>query len=503
MRPPRLPLPQPFVDSLPSLRGLRAGDPAAERRAILWGGGALTLLAAGVAVFAHPLIAVALLLALAVTPLVLRSVDLAFVAVVAVIALLPFAALPIGIGFNPTLLDFALGALYLIWAFRLATREQETLRFPPLSPLVLAFIGLMALAFLAGTAQASPTKNQLRVFGEMVLGAGLFFICANLITDRRSLRRIFLALVGLGSMAALVGLALYVLPDRLEMELLSLLRVLDYPSGPGVIRYINDDPARLQRAVGTAIDPNSFGGLLAVLAALCAPQIMSRRPLVPHRWAAAMTALMALGVLATVSRGSLLALAAGLAVVGLFRDRRLLLAVVLCSLGLVALASVLPWTQAYVGNFADGLLLQDRSTQMRLGEYKDALRLIERYPVLGVGFGGTRDVDLYRGVSSLYLIVAETMGLVGLALFLLTLAAAALRLVLAWREMAPGGLRAVALGCLAALAAAAVGGVFDHYFFTYPHAFALLWLLLGLGMGAIRLSEQAGQDDAQSATASA
>jgi len=471
---------------------LRWHHPRAVRRAILAAGALATIAASAVSVFVHPLVGIALLVGVGLAPLILRSVDAAFLAVVAVIALLPFAALPLGIGFNPTLLDLVLGALYLIWAFRLATREQTTLRRPPLSALVGLLVGLMVVAFLAGLSQETPTKNQMRVFGELVLGAGLFFIVANLVTDRAALRRVFLALVGCGTLAAVVGLVLYALPDGLEMQLLSLLRVVDYPTGPGVIRYINDDPSRLQRAVGTSIDPNSFGGLLAVLAALCAPQIASARPVVPRRAAMAMTAVMALGVVATVSRGSLIGLAAGLVVVGLFRDRRLLAATLLGGAALVALAGVLPWTAAYVANFVDGLRLEDRSTQMRLGEYRDALRLIGRYPLLGVGFGGVRDIDLYRGVSSLYLIVASTIGLAGLAAFLLALAAAAVRMVLAWRSMAADGLRAVVLGCLAALIAALVSGVFDHYFFTYPHAFALLWLIVGLAMGAIRLGAELG-----------
>jgi hypothetical protein len=47
---------------------------------------------------------------------------------------------------------------------------------------------------------------------------------------------------------------------------------------------------------------------------------------------------------------------------------------------------------------------------------------------------------------------------------------------------------AVVLGSLAALAAVLVSGFFDHYFFTYPHEFALLWLVLGLGVAAGRVA---------------
>jgi hypothetical protein len=127
---------------------------------------------------------------------------------------------------------------------------------------------------------------------------------------------------------------------------------------------------------------------------------------------------------------------------------------------------------------------------MRFGEYKDAIRLIQRYPVFGVGFGSPRDVDLYRGVSSLYLIIGETMGLLGLGAFLALMAGAVTRLTLAWRAMPAGGQRALVLGCLAALTTALSSGVFDHYYFTYPHAFALMWLILGLAMRAVELGRE-------------
>lgn len=471
-----------------AVRRLRAGDPAARRRAVGLAAALAVVAGAAVAAFVHPAVALAGVVGLAVAPFVLRDVDAAFLGVVAVVMLLPFAAIPLGVGFNPTFLDLALGALYLIWGMRLITREQARLHRPPLTGAVLLFMGLMATAFLAGLAHGTPTRNQMRVFGEMLLAAGLFLVVGNLVRDAAGLRRVFLAVVGLGALSGAIGLALYGLPDAWQVEILSLLRFVDYPSGPGVLRYINDDPARLQRATGTSIDPNSFGGMLAVVGALAVPQLVGRAPLVGRRAAILLVATLTAALLATVSRGSLLGFAAALAVIGLFRDRRLLVACVGLGIALVVIAPALPWTAAYVQHFTAGLQNQDRATQMRVGEFRDAARLIERYPVFGVGFGDPGDVDLYRGVSSLYLIIAETMGLVGLAAFGLLMAAVAVTLARAWLRMPPGGLRAVVLGCLAALAAALVSGVFDHYFFTYPHAAALLWLTLGIGVRATELA---------------
>jgi O-antigen ligase len=470
---------------------LRPTGTPAPRAQVMAGAALLVVAVSALAVLVHPLLALVTLLALGIAPFVMRDIDRAFVAVVAVIILLPFAALPLGIGFNPTLLDLVLGLLYAIWLMRLVLRTQLRIHRPPLSAGVLLFMGLMLAALLAGAAHGMPTKNQFRVWGELLGGAGLFFVIANLIDSPARLRRIFRALVGLGFITAAIGLGLYLLPDGWQVALLSQLRVLDYPSGPAVLRFLNDDPGRLQRATGTSIDPNAFGGLLATLTALLLPQLISRRPIVPRRWALPMLLVMGLALLATVSRGSLVGIAAALVIIGLIRDRRILAAGLVLGLGLVVLAQVLPWTSAYVDHFVDGILNQDRATNMRYGEYKDALRLIRRYPAFGIGFGSPNDIDLYRGVSSLYLIIAETMGLVGLGAFVLLMGAGLLRLLLAWLAMPADGLRALVLGCFAALCTILVTGLVDHYYFSYPHLFALIWLLLGLGMRAAELESVA------------
>jgi hypothetical protein len=458
---------------------------------------AAALVAAGTAaaVFVHPLVGVAVVLGLAAAPLVLRSAGLAFLMVVAIIALVPFAAIPLGVGFNPTFLDVALCGLYLVVAVRVTVRDQP-LRWPPLTAGVLVLAAVMVLALLAGSANGIPERNDLRRFGELLLAMGLFFVVPNLVANTADLRRVYVALIACGALAAAIGLALYLLPEPWQVSLLSLLRVVDYPSGSQVLRFINDDPARLQRATGTAIDPNSFGGMLAVVAALLVPQAVTRRPVLDRRLVLAFEAVLIAALLATVSRGSMLGLAVAIGVVGMARDRRLLLAVASAALVLVVAARVTPWTSSYVEHFAAGVRVEDRATQMRAGEYRDAVRLVERYPILGVGFGEPRDVDLYRGVSMLYLIVAETTGLLGLGCFLALMAAAAVLLAGAWRRLTESGTRAIVLGCLAALASALASGLVDHYFFTYPHAFALLWLVLGLGMAAIVTTRTEGAEPA-------
>jgi O-antigen ligase len=127
---------------------------------------------------------------------------------------------------------------------------------------------------------------------------------------------------------------------------------------------------------------------------------------------------------------------------------------------------------------------------MRFGEYKDALLLISRHPWIGVGFVGTPEGSLYIGVSNVYLLIAEEMGLIGLAAFLLIVGLFFYQAWRAWSQVRQHtGLEAILLGLTGALAGILVAGILDHYFFnlSFPHSVSVFWLYLGLAMVTIRL----------------
>jgi polysaccharide biosynthesis protein PslJ len=209
-------------------------------------------------------------------------------------------------------------------------------------------------------------------------------------------------------------------------------------------------------------------------------------------WLIGGLALMALALLLSFSRGSLVGVGAALGLLGVLRYRKLLLIMVAA----LALVLILPQTQGYVTHFFDGLQVLsnaqggDLSTQMRVGEYTDALILIQRYPILGVGFTGTPDIDTYLKVANLYLMMASEMGLVGVATFMIVMATL---FVSAWRVRARAADRPdvepIWWGFHAALFGALVGGVFDHYFFNldFHHSVTLFWLYVGLAAVSTRL----------------
>ncbi len=243
------------------------------------------------------------------------------------------------------------------------------------------------------------------------------------------------------------------------------------------------------RAIGTAVDPNVLGGMMILAGGLTGPQLGAERPLFRRSLLIVFYLIQLVALFLTFSRGSMLGFAAALGVLALLKYRRLL---IFMALGGIVLL-FLPWSQEYIQHFIEGLQGRDLATQMRFGEYKDALRLIRRYPWWGVGFTGTPDIDLYIGVSSVYLLVAEHTGLIGLAFYLLILLTFLHTLWRTWRGGMPDPmLESILLGYGGALIGAMVGGVFDHYLFNlvYPHMSTLFWMFVGLGVATTRFIGQ-------------
>lgn len=431
-------------------------------------------------------------LGLIVLVLILRRIEVGYAALIAVICLLPFGALPLNFAFKPTFLDVVLIALFGVWLLERATGKLGHFVNTPLTFPVLAFLAVTLATFIAGLANAPLTQTVARHFAELVLSILLFFLITDTVRDEQRLGLLTRGLIIGGALAALIAIGLYLLPDQTSMDLLSRLSIFNYPQGPGVLRYILDDPALPQRATGTSIDPNALGGLLIMTLTLATPQLFAVKPLLRRGWIIVALALMGLALLLSFSRGSFVGAGLALVVLGVLRYRKLL-AIIVAALIVILL---LPQTQGYVTHFFDGLQAlgdssaSDLSTQMRVGEYTDALILIQRYPVFGVGFTGTPDIDIYLKVANLYLMMASEMGLVGVFVFLLMMATL---FISGWRvrRRAPSQpeLEPIWWGFHIALLGALIGGVFDHYFFNldFHHSVTLFWLYVGLAVVSTRL----------------
>ncbi len=417
---------------------------------------------------------------------ILTDLEVSLFTVAAVIGLIPFGTLPFKIVITPSLLDVTLGAFLLVYAFQWMTGRRRLLQITPVHGMMIAFGLILLFSFIMGLSHAPLTNNVLKQFAEMLLSITLGFVLADVIRDERALRRLMLVVVLISGATAAIGIGLYILPDALAENVLVRFARFGYPNG-GVIRYVEDNPEMAERAIGMWVDPNAYGGVLAVLGALIAPQVFSDRPLGGRRWLlAGILGVVSLALLLTYSRGALMSLGVGLGFIAVMRYRRLLW--VMFGAGMLML--VLPVTQAYVVRLIEGFQFADQATQMRVGEITDAVRLIQRYPLFGVGFSGTPTRDIYLGVANLYLTMAGNTGLLGLGTFLATLAGLFIYGLTAWKRPGrPAQFESYWLGTFAGIVAALAAGVFDHYFFKleFQSSGALFWLIFGMALAVSRL----------------
>jgi len=429
-----------------------------------------------------PLVPPVVLAAIGIVAVTLRVPVAGVLAFVLIASVLPFAVLPVRVVFALTLVDLALTALLVAWLARLLLRREPLVRTAVDAPLIV-FVVVAIVAFVLGTAHSPTPGETVRLFLKLINSTLLFFGATQVVRSQRDLARVTRTLIAGGAAAAMLALALYLLPGEGALDILGGLGALGYPTGPDVLRPLAG--TETLRATGTSVDPNLLGGLLMSAGTLAVAQLLATQAVLSRPWLIALV-LPILGVMPlTYSRSAWVGLAAGVGFLALFRERKAWAVIGLAIAALVAL----PQGQTVLARLGSGLAASDQASVMRLDEYRNAFQIIQRYPMLGIGFGDAPDVDLTAGVSSIYLLLAEQVGLVGLACFL---SAVGLALWLSFRAHIPrdGQLGGLVSGLQAALVAALVAGLFDHYFVSirFPHMVALFWLLVALLLVATGLA---------------
>jgi hypothetical protein len=437
--------------------------------------------------FGGPIAAAAVIAALVAVFVVFRDIEVGFWGVIAVVCLLPFATIPVDVGLTPTLLDLALGVTVGIWLFRMTTSSHRKMISSPITLPIALFLIVIVYSFIFGLANGPLTANLVRHIAELIISVGFVFVIVDYFSIWERIERIVKILLVAGSAAALIAVIIWLLPDFTANDVLNTLQRIGYPGG-FVIRYIEENPELSERAIGTSVDPNALGGMLLLIGALATPQLVSKRPLFPRWVAGLMVGIIVIAIILTFSRGAMVGLLGAWGLIVVARYRRLIPYVLIIG----ALLLLLPMAQGYILRFVEGFAGQDLATQMRFGEYRDALALIARYPLFGVGFIGTPDIDLYLGVASVYLTIGQQMGVLGILAFL-----AVIITVFGYAFLKRSNVREdenrypIWLGLHAALIGGLVTGIFDHYLFNidFHHAVTIFWLFLGLAVASTRNSD--------------
>ena len=205
-------------------------------------------------------------------------------------------------------------------------------------------------------------------------------------------------------------------------------------------------------------------------------------------------------VLFSFSRESYVGLLAAIILVGLLRDRKLLIAVAVV---LITWETVLPQAvQERIAMTSEdtgwGGQQLDASSQTRVTLWQDALAMATEAPVFGIGFNTYEylgRVEEYSDTHNYYVKVLLETGVVGLMLFLWLLARLWRQGFLLFRRALEPFWASVGLGFLALICTATVVNFFGDRW-TYQQLDGFLWILLGLVVrGLIITQEQYNQAD--------
>lgn len=406
---------------------------------------------------------------------------------IVVATLAPFVVVPIKLGVvQLSLVEICLLTGMLLWLLKLLTDRREVVRGTGIDLPLLAYLAVCLTSLVLGTAYQT-TSTDLHLFAQFVLALLLVFVVANCVRDVATVRLLLTWFVVGGAIAGVVAVLLYYLPAATATRLLASLSHFGYPA-TDILQY--DADTHVLKAIGTSIDHNILGATMMMCGVVGAGLLSRAVPLRKKVWILFCLGPILLALLLTYSRGSLVGFLAGCAVIATLRYRRLWLVG-----GLLALVLVLSGqlaSSSFYTHLETGIQVQDQATQMRFGEYKDAFHLISEYPWFGVGFGAAPDVDTYLGVSSIYLMIAENVGLVGLACWLWVYLAVFQRALRGLVGKEPTEARTYALACFAMLASVLIAGVFDHHFVDihFPHVVAMVWLAVGLLVVSLRLADE-------------
>jgi hypothetical protein len=337
------------------------------------------------------------------------------------------------------------------------------------------------IPFVAGMIVIHAEGNGPVNWMRWLMNLSLLFLVPLLLRTDTDRDRLVIALL-LGNLAMLLLSIFIFLKSPNALSMIPILTDLKY-AHPEAIR--DNFSGNYQRMASPWIHPNITGGVLVLFLPMALLYGLTRSGL-RRALGIAVAVLGCVGLLLSISRGAILALA--LVLIWL-TSRRVPYSGRLIGIGIaltVALVMFYPPLQTRLMTIFSAT---NASTEIRFTEYARFPEVMARYP-LGIGFKVEPPVpgSGLPGISNLWLNLVYKIGVPGMLLFISVT-------LMWWREIRPmGEIRKITrenalwLGCITGILASLLTGIFDHYFsFTFV-LIGLFWLLMGLSLQQVRLN---------------
>lgn len=176
------------------------------------------------------------------------------------------------------------------------------------------------------------------------------------------------------------------------------------------------------------------------------------------------------------SRGAYLAMLAGFLLIGILRNRIIIIPIILL---LFFWQAVLPQRVIERIEFTEHEGQLDESAQKRLVLWQESVESFKQSPLIGIGFNVFSHLGLKRDTHNLYLRTLAEQGIVGLVFLLSIMLLAFKRGLRLYRKTNDTFLKGLGLGFAACVVAVMVGNFFGDRWTPLPLA-AYFWVFLGM-----------------------
>jgi putative inorganic carbon (HCO3(-)) transporter len=284
--------------------------------------------------------------------------------------------------------------------------------------------------------------------------------------------------------------------DKRQMKVLLLLMMVSvFRANLGFYNTVSDRDfshfsygLRYAGALGYAGE-NGLAAFEAQLALFCLAMYTFARKLVIKAGILVLVASCLYCLLFAFSRGGYLGFVTGMLFLGIVKERKFLIFIVLLVLGWQV---VIPTavTERIFMTYEEGQI--DSSAGERVTIWQDAVTLVPQHPIWGTGFDTYEfmgRVEEYRDTHNLYLKILVETGLLGLALFLVLLWKSFQMSFQLFRSLDDPFSQGLGLGCAAYIVCAIVVNFFgDRWMFLQVNGY--LWTFLGFAVRAKMLATE-------------
>lgn len=365
-------------------------------------------------------------------------------------------------------------ALILLWLYKWAMcRSERPFKAAPMDLPVVIFITVMLVVLIVNSPDFSISLEGFRAIVQYILW---YFVVLQLVRDQKGAKGItsfFVIVVGL---MAVHGVIQYIIG-------------VEMPAG-----WVDQNEAGVRTRVYSILtSPNIFGSLLTLACPMAVSLCLSEKSTGRRILFGAFALMMMASLVFTSSRGAWIGFAVAFMVYVLLKDKRLLVP------GIIAMVLVILLVPS-VGNRITYMLspeyIESSLKGGRLVRWLTGLRILEFYPVFGLGlghFGGA--VAMNHGLSTIvdvevvdtfymdnyYLKTAVESGIVGLIAFIFLMYQVFINGLRVVKLTCGDDFNPIACGILAGLSGVIVHNLVENVF-EVPLMTTVFWVFVGILM---------------------